>query len=463
MPINNILELSRQGMAAQEQAIEVTSNNIANANTENYSRQKAILASGSSAAINDNINASGVKFKGAERVHDIFVENRLLQESPLLGGARARSEVLSELESILVPSSGHLGDSINNFFNAVREYSLNPEILANKANVVEAAKSTAEKFRSVYNSMSDLRTSIDRKIEMEVERVNFLAKEIASLNYVIGTSRHRESLNELQDKRDALLRELSEKIGVQTLNSNNDIRNVLVEGGAILVNGSEPCELVAIRTADSESTRVFLKGNTNELPLKEGSLGSLICVRDELVDRSIASLNKLAYEFSNKVNEIHKKGVGADGVSERPLFIEPKDINNAAYFIDVEEKIKKEPSLLTSGYSAIGDNRVALELSELQYAKNFSINSTDKNEETLNDAINHLINGVAVESNNSTQLLGQEEAVIEQLKNYREKISGVSLDEEAINLMRFQTVYNASQKAMRVGNDLFETLLKIVD
>src|SRR5262245_53162801 len=125
MAISDIWELGRQGMQANKRAMQTSSNNVANANTPGYSRQRAIMQSRMDPLA--GVTTGGVEVKGVIRVNDAFVQKQIVDESHGLGNSKARSEALTRLENIFAKEGGELGNLMTTFFNDVRELSANPE------------------------------------------------------------------------------------------------------------------------------------------------------------------------------------------------------------------------------------------------------------------------------------------------------------------------------------------------
>jgi flagellar hook-associated protein 1 FlgK len=201
--------------------------------------------------------------------------------------------------------------------------------------------------------------------------------------------------------------------------------------------------------------------------ITDGELGGMMQVRDKVLNPAIEHLDNIAYHIATNVNSIHKEGEGMDGVSGRDFF---KDIGSssqgAAYRFDLNDVIKDNFENIAVGMSGDkpGSNEIALKLANIQNEKGLATNHLGTQEQhTINESLNALVARIGVETQREGNLLSHQRDVVQQLENYRQSVEGVNLEEEAVNMIQFQTVFNASAKAMKVGEDLFNTILSLKD
>jgi flagellar hook-associated protein 1 len=480
MAVNDILELGRQGLNANRQALQTTSNNVANANTPGYTRRKAMMETPNTALAQSSMMGAGVEVKKVIRVHDDFVQKQIVDESQALGGLRSKSESLHRLENVVAKDADHLSSLVNKFFNDYRELSANPETGSLRDIVGASAESLGSGMRRMNDSLDSMKVELDLKISNTVEQVNSLTSELAGLNNSITSAEARGDIpNDLYDKRDAALRQLSQKMDVQVSTNENGQVNV-VAAGTVLVQGSTSLDLTVTRTPESGTKGagqldIFIKhpisGGADRpitAVIRDGELGGMLHVRDKVVDQAQRDLDKVAFRISKSVNDIHKQGVGRDGIGERELFNDlGTEERGAAFRFGISDQIKSNREAIAVGLSAdaIGDNQIALNIANLQNLKEFAPTEEDgvKETRTFNESIHALVGRIGVETQNQDSFYQHQQAVVDQLENYRQSVSGVSLEEEAINMIQYQAVFNASAKAMKVGQELFETILSLKD
>ena len=462
-------------MAANRKALQVTSNNIANANTPGYSRQRPVMESNMQSQTGGVRVGGGVEMKEALRIHDVFIEKQLLNENKTFGESKTKFEALNRLESVLSSDQYRMSDLVNDFFNSARELSANPEQGAMKLSLVESAKNAARGFRQMNTSLQSFKSDLDNELNANVADINAKAQELAKLNSSIAKFQHtRSTPGELLDRRDQILREMSSSLGLETMTDQFGGKNITLGGVGVLVNGGTANELVVMRSpedgnkADGDA-EIYLKTSSGLSKVSQalnGEIGGLVDVRNNVVNQAIDKVDKSAFEFMKQVNSIHEQGVAADGSTGNKIFAGPSEVKDAAYFMELSPEAGNIDKIAT-GYTPDGpsDNRLALAMADLQEAKFMpsSLNSESQEGVTLNEALNGIAGEVGIITKHEADNFHQSEAVMQQLENYRESVSGVSIEEESINLAKYQAVFNASTKAMKIGSDLFNTVLSIVN
>lgn len=473
MAVNDILDIGRQGITSNQRALQTTAGNIANANTPGYTRRRAVMET-----LNGNIAhgiqiGGGVECKKVVRIHDAFVEKQIVDESHALGGARAKSEGLRRVENSVAKDGEALNEMVNKFFNDMRDLSVNPETSTMRNIVQSSAQGLADGFRTMNDSLEGLRHDLDLRIGDNLGQINTMTKQIASLNDTIVQAESRNEIpNDLYDKRDLLMRDLSTKLDFQTATDQRG-QVMIIAGGSTLVQGNDSFDLFALRTPETPdkaagSLDVFVsnKGGGRQVTtgIKDGELGGMLFVRDQVINPALRHLDKVAYQVATSVNSVHREGVGLDGVGNRNLFNEPINETGAAAFFALSSDVKSNHETIAAGLEgdSPGDNRIALKISQLQNDKVLETTNLGSAEHhTINESINSLVGGVGVHAQREGSMFQHQQSVVDQLNNYREAISGVSLEEEAINMIQYQTVFNASAKAMKVGEELFDTILSL--
>lgn len=477
MAVSDIFEIGRQGMSANRQALQTTSNNIANANTPGYTRQRAVMEGRQQQITDGLVLGGGVDVPKIIRIHDKFVDRQLIGESKSLGTYRTRSEGLRHIESLVSSGGGQLSQLVNQFFNSYRDLSVNPEEPTLRSQVAQAARASVEGFRQLSESLDNVKRDLDLKIEATLSEINNDAKEFTSINqkitsYIAGG----QEPNELMDRRDVLAKKLTERCGFDLSEDEAGRINFGLIGMGALIQGDTANDLVAMHTgADGNKSAgnvdLFVKGSGGNLvkvtqSFKDGEIAGLLQVRDQFVNGAMKWLDNVCYQFGKSVNEIHKTGIGVDGSGERELFILPTERQGAASSIKINDALENSFEAISSGLLADlpGDNRVALRISDLQ---NSALMPSDgrvfegDSRYTLGESLNALVGHIGTQSTHENQLLSHQESIISQLTHYRESISGVSLEEEAANMLQQQAVFNASAKAMKVGDELLQTILSI--
>ncbi len=474
MAVNDILEIGRQGLTSNRQALQTTSSNIANANTPGYTRRRAVVET-NNLSISQGVNlGSGVEVKQVLRVHDQFVNKQIINESQSFGGVKAKSENLSRVELVAQRDADNVNNLVNKFFQDLREVSVSPETTAIRNVVQSSGSALAGGIRNMFSDLEGMKQDLDYRIEDSLSQVNGLTRELAELNRnIMQGSARKDTVLDLEDRRDSVMRELSQKINFQT--HTDDLGQFsIVTGGCILVQGDRSNDLFAERTAahgekGAGSLDIFIKnhgeGRRVTSGITEGELGGMMYVRDKVINPAIDHLDKIAYHVATQVNSIHREGEGMDGVSGRDFF---KDIGTssagASFRFDLHDAIKDNFENIAVGFSgeAAGSNEIALKIANIQNEKGLATSHLGTQENyTINESLNALVGRIGVETQREGNLFAHHKDVVQQLENYRQSVEGVNLEEEAVNMIQYQTVFNASAKAMKVGEELFNTILSL--
>jgi flagellar hook-associated protein 1 FlgK len=480
MAISDIFELGKQGLNAHRKALQTTTNNIANANTPGYSRQRPVFETREQGMRDGVIFGGGVDVPKVIRVHDDFVQRQIIDESKNLGTYKTRSEIMKQVENLYNKEGFELGNQVGEFFNRYRELSAQPESAAIRSSVAESAQAAANSFRNLNEKLENLKHNLDVRLESNITEINSQTKELAGLNDKISQylSLGQEP-NELLDRRDMIVRDLSQKLGFSLSTNERGHVNVMAAGFGVLVNGGEANELVTLRSPEAGTKSaglmdVYVKDGFGlhkvTQTLKEGELAGLIQVRDQVITDAQEKLDHQAFAFSQNVNELHKQGSGLDGLSERGLFIDSEEIKGTAGRMDLSEHVKKSFEAVATGLfdddrGGPGDNRVALGIADLQ---NKALIPTDgilregaEPRFTFNEGLNAMMGSIGSQTAREDLMMKHQEGIVSQLNNYRESISGVSLEEEAISMMQYQAAFNASAKALKTGDELLQAVLSL--
>lgn len=474
MSVNNILDVGQRGLQAQRQGLTTTSSNIANANTPGYSRQKTQLVNQPPQMIHGLPVGSGVQVKKVMRVHDEFVQKQLVDENQMMGSLKVKSEVLSRFESLTTQEGSNLSESLNRFFNDVRQLATNVENPSLRNVVKGSAESLVRSFNQMNHSLEMGRRELDLRVGDVVNQINTNATEIANLNEAIVQAESRgEAPNELMDRRDMLIRDLAQKVDVQVTDDQRGQKTV-VAGNALLVQGNHHFELSVQRTAasgekaaGSMSVFVHASGVPREITksVKSGELAGLMQARDKVINPAMKHLDQIAFQVANKVNEAHSEGVSFDGENRKFFEGLGESEEHAAFKISLSKEISDNPEKIAAGFKeSPGDNRVALAIADIQNEKLIPASELGGTVDlTINESVNNLVSQVGVSTQHETQMFEHQRAIVDQLENYRQSYSGVNLEEEALDMIKYQTVFNASAKAMKVGEDLLDTILSLKD
>lgn len=465
----NTLNIGEQSLYVTRQGVDTTSHNIANANTEGYSRQRVNVRPRDAQLYHGVVIGSGSFVKDITRSHNQFVEKQLNRAHQFKGENTGRFEALKGFEPIFSPElTAGVSDEVTNFFNAMGDLSANPDDMAIRTAAREAGRNLGVAFQRVDRDIRQRRLDLNDVVRQSVADVNSNLAGIAKLNQQIQETEVTPGAfaNDLRDTRDLLMRQLTEKIEVNYYE--DEFGNVCVRGpnDITLVDRNCVTDLQAVPNENNDALVDVVAVDPNGThkrnitrQMEGGSLKGTIDVRDNVASDLLNRNNEMAYRMANSFNTIHRTGYGVKDFSEttgRNFFRDISDIRTAARDFDISDEVAEsiESISIASSPQAIGDNVVGNQLLNLKEAKMF-----DNGKTTFIEYYGEMVGGLGIEVNRALHLKEANDVVVADLNAQREAISGVSMDEEAINLMKWQSNFTASSKVIQTVDEMLETVI----
>lgn len=457
MAIFSPLTIGRSALLAHQRALRTTGQNIANVSTEGYSRQEVHLqpAPGS--------DGFGVHAGRVERMVDRFIEQRLLEHAASGTGAEVASELHSRVESLVPFGEGGLASSIDGFFGATQRLASHPEDLAVRAEVLGRAADVAAGFRSIAGGLGALQREVDDRLRAATTEINERLREIAHLSErVTAQNVAGADAAELEDQLGRAVHLLAEDLDLRIdLREHGGMDLSLRASGAPLVVGGIAHELGhAVGTSPAVGggflTEIGLVAPDGQLidpgAAWGGRLGALVEMRDQQLPARAGEVDALAVAFASAVNAIQTDPAAndLDGATGTALF-------SGAGAGDMQLVLSDPRGLAASRTGLAGDNGNALALAALQGEPQASIGG-----QTFAEAFGTLhatIGDAARRAGERTQV---QERLGDALLAQRDAISGVSLEEEMTNLLRYQRGFQAAARLIDASNRLLDDLLGIV-
>jgi flagellar hook-associated protein 1 FlgK len=484
----DLLNIGKSGLFAAKKSMSTTSHNIANANTEGFSRQEVRTETGISLGEGDYVLGTGVEIQSIRRSHDELVEKKLNNSITNHEYNKERSLQLGHVEEIFneINSEG-MNKVLNRFFNSFRELSNQPENETVRSVVKENAKIVTGDFHRIQSTLDDVRGSINKKISLTVDEINGLTSTIAKLNKEINIEEVTGSMaNDLRDQRDRTLRTLTEFFPLSTYSDSQGQFVVSIEGVGSIVAGGLAQELVAgptlkdgANSSDKGDIGVFFAsrpGVSISDRITGGTLGAQLKTRNDEIAGLEKQLDELAHGLVLATNAIHRRGFanhpvpidaqgnpvpGAAGkkVTGINFFKEPLDLKRAAEYIQLSDEVEEDVNNIATALSpnSPGDNRIALAVSKLQHEKVLGGGTTTFEEQYLKS-----VGNIGLQAGKSKIDQEQSSGILAQAKSFKERLAGVSLDEEAANMVRYQNAYEASAKVIKASDEMFKAVLGLL-
>jgi len=454
------LDIARRALQAQMRALDVVGHNIANANTPGYSRQVAVFATTPpypAPMLNSMIQAgqvgTGVQIEAIRRLRDQFVEMQLRNETESLGRWNARYEALKQVELFLAePSDYGLRDALDQFWQSLQDLHQQPESDAARAVVRERALLLAASFQHVHKQLTDLRLDLNRLVELEVQKVNTLIERLANINAQI----HRVHLsghdpNDLLDQRDQLILELAEIVDISVLERDNRTVQISINGFSI-VDGEQWIALQAVKDPSDNMLYVHWSVTGQKLNITNGRLAGVLEARDQLVKGYLDDIDLLAKTVIDRFNEQHEKGYTLENPPQTGITF---FTGTGAKDIAVDNNILQNLALIAaSGDGTPGNGANALALSRV-----FHEPFTELGNVSIADYLRSIVASVGVTTQQAHSMVTSQTALVDHLHARRESVSGVSLDEEMIDMVRFQQAYAAAARVVTAMDEALETII----
>jgi len=313
-----VLNIAKGALAAQQYGMNVTGHNIANVNTEGYSRQSPTLEPKQALLCQGMLLGRGVETEQITRSVDQFVENKLMQEKSSMLSSQEMEKYMQVLEGIFSENSGtSISSMLSDYWNLWNDISNNPSGSSERIALYEHSVLMSNQFKSLGPDLTQIQTDITNAVTVGVERINQITSEIAQINIKIVGMEANNVANDLRDKRNVLVSELNEYLNVKTFEQSNHSLSIVAANGCPLVQGENNYELEMGGSNGDKVKWQNSAGNYVDITnyITNGKLGGWLELRDEIIAKYELDLDAMAKEFIWSVNQQHSQGVGLEGFS----------------------------------------------------------------------------------------------------------------------------------------------------
>lgn len=468
--IHSMMDIGKRSMMNSQTALQTSGHNIANKSTEGFSRQRVEIQTNTPIGSGQLRYGMGSKTAAVTRINNPYLERQIGNERSLGGFFDGKAEAMSRVENVYNEQQNKgLNQFVSDFFSSVHELSNNPESLATRTQVRETADFLTKDFKRVHSQLHEITKDLDQQIKSQLEEVNGMTKEIASLNEKIqGVELQGGFANDERDRRDLLLKQVGERINIRWAEGADTTVTVTAGNSALLVAGYDAKTLAAKPTAETAkkaegSVDIFYFNSDKAEPVNVtqqitgGKIGGTLAVRDEVVTDLLSDVDKMAYSFAANVNEIHRSGFNAYNETNENFFELPTEIRHASANLKVNADIMDDVGRIATAGAAQspGDPRIATAMAHLQNDK------TMGGEHTFDEFYNSIVGKVGVQAHRAETASSTQRDIVKQMNNLRESVSGVSLDEEATKLIEYQKSFDASARLIRTADEMFDTVLNL--
>ncbi len=480
------LNIALKGMTAQQTGLEVTAHNIANANTEGYSRQRVNLESSqpiSGLVTGGGQLGSGVDVGSITRVRQQYLDTQVRNQTSGLEHQTAVAGTMEQVETVFMePSDNGLNAQIAEFWNQWQALAADPASTPIRTALQESSATLADTFGQVSRQLTDIQAGLATQIESTVGEINGLAGDIADLNQqIVKVQLAGEIPNDLLDQRDLLLDQLA-SLGNITVTNRMD--------GSGKYNGAVDVRLGDLTLVNASGASA-INASSDLSSVTGGSLGGLQTLAgdgssSQSVQYYIERLNGLALSIARSVNEVHAAGVDLDGSAGGNYFVftdaDGNNIDltgvdwsnpgasglsaaNLAVNPEIEADVTRIAAAIPGSILMEGNGDIALQIAALGDAPmaydsaSGLLSAQTGGNYTIASFYQNLVTEIGSTVSSSGRKAETMQALVTQMKNQRESIMGVSLDEESVHMIQYQHAYEACAKVISIIDEMLDTLI----
>lgn len=457
-----ILSNAANSLGAQRALSSTAAHNLENVNTPGYSRQRAhVVATLPAETVGGIYIGRGSQLAGVTQARDRFVE---LQVPRVLGeSARstAESEALQVVHALDPERAGSLNGAIGAFYGSLQTLSQNPGDSSLRSATLASARTLATTFNRTSGELHAQRAGLDARLQSYADEVSTAARAVAQANRAISQASAAGAVpNDLLDLRQRSVDRLAELTGATPAPQGDGAVSLVLPGGGALVSGNRAASLsFEPDPANGGLARARLTatdGSSSVVPGSAfgGSIGGTFAARDGAMKKAVEDVDRLAFDLAGALNGIHAAGAGLDGGSGRPLFTLGATSAGAAGSLRVALTDPSQLATAASAATAPGDPANALALVATQ-------RQALSGGQDVQATVSAITSAFGAEAQRAAAYADQDAAMKEQLLAMRESVSGVSVDEELLELQKAQRAFEAITRVIQVADEMTQTLMKL--
>ncbi|HUH61768.1 MAG TPA: flagellar hook-associated protein FlgK [Terracidiphilus sp.] len=442
-----------QALEASQAALDSTSNNIANANTPGYTREVADFNENPENLTGAGLSGGGVTLDGIQSVRDELLNLQIQQQTSDQSSANTQSALFQQLQTYFSSNGEDLATTLAAFSSALAQLSANPGNSAVRQSLLSAGQNLAQSFNTTASGLTTAQSDADQQVTQTVAQINSLTQQIAQLNSQLTSSvTTSQNGGTIEDQRDQLVQQLSTLVGISVTQS-SDGEVITTANGSPLVMGSQSYSLQTTTGSDGLQQVLDTNGTDITASIQGGQLGGAIQMRDVTIPAYFVSLNTLAVQLATSFNRAQAQGYDASGSAGQAFFSVPANAANAAAGISVA--LTSGSQIAAGSDGSAGSNGNVANLSAV-------FTNDLPSGETPAGAYSDLVFQVGNDASNAgahSTAIGQS---LLQLTNQQNSVSGVDIDEETTNLIRYQTAYEAAARIVSTVEALSTVTINMI-
>jgi flagellar hook-associated protein 1 FlgK len=455
------LDAGSQSLSVQEEAMEVTGQNLANVNNAAYSRQQLVIQAATPLQTPIGQEGTGVEATGISQARDSLLDGQIQSENSVSGSLSAQQQALQNAETSLNEQIGNtstgtsspsgLTADLASLFSSFQSLSTDPTDLSQRQSLVASAQQLSTQFNQVSSQLGSVNDQLNQSIQSGVTSSNQDLAQIASLNQqIVQAQAEGGSANDLVDEREQAIEDLANYANITATAQSNGAVNINI-GGVTMVSGETATD--SLETYDAGGGQLLIKAQNAGTPLtlSSGSIEGSITTRDGALATLQTSVNTLASQLITQVNGIYSSGYDLNGNTGADFFT-----GTDASDIGVNSALVNDPGQIQASGTAgaTGDNTVVLALAQL--ANN---NISGLNNQTFSQSWAQTVGNLGSTISAVNEQVNNSSSATQMLTSQRDSVEGVSIDQEMTNLMQYQKSYEASAQLITTLNEMLQTLV----
>lgn len=454
--INSTLNIAVNSLIAQQGALNVVSNNIANASTPGYTAERPNLVEQAPVQYGAIVLGQGAELQSVQSLRDQVLQLQIDTQTQSQGQLNSYLGGMNQVQSLFNETQGvGLQNVMSQFFNSLQSLSTDPTSTPLRQGVLSAGQNLVNAFHTASSGLNQIQSGLDQSVGQTVTQVNQLTGQIARVSGQIdtftGTSNDPSALI---DQRNQLVNQLSQLVNVSVTNASSGAFELTTSNGAALVVGNQSFSLSTKINPPTGFQDIYSSTGTDiTSTISSGQLGGLLQARDQDIPAAETSLDTLAYNAATAFNTQSKAGYDANGNAGANFFTPLSGVAGSAGQIALAIS---DPSLIAaSSDGAPGSNGNALALAGIQ-------NQALIGGQSVTDYYSNLVDTVGNDVANANGQQQTVNSVLTQLQNQQNSLSGVSIDQQAAMLVQYQNAYQASAQVVTVVQQLMQSTLNMM-
>lgn len=451
--LNTSLMVAMQSLLAQQGALDATTNNIANVNTPGYTREVPVLREAPATPQANYSIGNGVVLEKYQSVRDQILEQRIQQVTQQNASAQAQTNSLEQVETLFTSSGSDIGSEMSALFTSITQLQTDPANMPMRQGILTAGQNLAVAFHTTVTGIAQVRAGLNLQVTQDVGQINQLTQQIAPLSVQLSQLKAKgQDGGTVEDQLNVLIGKLSALTDVNVTQTESGITLTTGTGTALMVGG-QSFNLQTAAGSDGMTHVLDAAGKDITSTIQNGELGGAIEVRDTTLPGISSQLDKLASEFADAFNTVHEGGTDLNGHAGVAFFSAPSTGSGAAANFSVAIT---DPALIAaSSDGSAGSNGNLAKLIAVQ-------NTPLPSGSSPTDSYANIVFAAGTASANAQAQTSATSVSLLQLTNQRSAFSGVSINEESTNLIRYQQAFQAAAKVISTIDQLSTIAINMI-